>query len=241
MGALGGHPASNHTAVAASVPNAEGDEQSIAPVSDTPEAKRRKFILVEDPDGGKRVRVRVLLENSNIVEAPDDFRRRNCVYPRSFAPVGMPMEARSARGNRFYADDDSEDGNEDEHVTKGRTLVPVPTLDGAEGEIPVPRLVRSRKRKEKLLNDLGYRMAWGQTKTFDRRTIFLQRARMYWWLWVPTPSLTMHSVDAYRNNMASTIKERGNEVSEIAPHLETRVGKRRWMNRRGEPKKEPTG
>ena len=179
MGALGGHPVSNHTAVASSVPKAENGEQSPAPFCDVNEAKRRKFILVDDPDGGKRVRVRVTLENSNIIEAPDDFRRRNCVYPRSFAPVGMPMVPRSARGNRFWADDDSEGGEEEDgHITKGRTLVPVPTLDGAEGEVPAPRIVRSKKRKEKLLNDLGYRMAWGQTKTFDRRTIFLQRARM---------------------------------------------------------------
>lgn len=225
MGALGGHPVSNHAAVATSVSKVEDGERSPAPFCDMNEAKRRKFILVEDPDGGKRVRVRVTLENSNIIEAPDDFRRRNCVYPRSFAPVGMPMEPRSARGHRFYADDDSEDGKEEDgHVTKGKTFVSVPTLDGGEDEIPVPRIVRSRKRKEKLLNDLGYRMAWGQTKTFDRRTIFLQRA-----------------LDAYRNNMASRIKEGGTEVSVIAPHFETRVGKRKWMNRKGEPKREHMG
>ncbi|KAL8822515.1 MAG: hypothetical protein Q9191_006749 [Dirinaria sp. TL-2023a] len=242
MGTLGGHPVSNHTAVASSVPKAEAAERSPAPFCDVNEAKRRKFILVEDPEGGKRVRVRVTLENSNIIEAPDDFRRRNCVYPRSFAPVGMPMEPRSARGNRFCADDDSEDEkDEDGHVTKGRTFVPMPTLDNAEGEIPVPRIVRSRKRKEKLLNDLGYRMAWGQTKTFDRRTIFLQRARMYYWLGIQARLLTADPVDAYRNNMASRIKEGGTEVSVIAPHFETRVGKRRWMTRKGGPKKEPTG
>ena len=178
MGVLGGHAGPNHTAVAASVPKVEEEDRNNALFGDLPEAKRRKFILVDDPDEHKRVRVRVMLENSNIIEAPDDFRHRNCVYPRTFVPVGMPMDPRSARGNRFYADDDPEGGTKDDgQVTKGRTLVPVPMLEGAEGEVAVPRIARAKKEKERLLNDLGYRMAWGQTKTFDRRTLFLQRAR----------------------------------------------------------------
>lgn len=164
----------------ASIPaKVDEDGRDSAVFGEVPEAKRRKFILVDDPDERKRVRVKVTLETQNLMEAPDDFRRRNCVYPRSFVPVGMPMEPRSTRGNRFFADDESEDGNADCEVTIGRTIVPVPMLEGENDEIPVPRISKARRDKEEVLNKLGYRMAWGQTKTFDRRTIFLQRAREY--------------------------------------------------------------
>jgi len=181
MGVLGGHAGPNHTAVAASVPKVEEEERNSAFVDHLPESKRRKFVLLDDPEEHKRVRVHVMLENVNIIEAPDDFRHRNCVYPRSFAPVGMQMEPRSARGSRFYADEDPEGGSiDDGQVTIGRTLVPVSMMEGADGEVPVPRIATAKKEKEKLLNDLGYRMAWGQTprtKTFDKRTLFLQRGR----------------------------------------------------------------
>ena len=177
---MGGHGGPNHTAVAASAPKVEEEEEdrNKAVLNNLPDTKRRKFLLVEDPDDQKRVRVHAMLENSNIVEAPDDFRHRNCVYPRCFAPVGMPAEPKTVRGNRFYDDGDPQGGGRDDgQVTLGRTLVPVSMLEGADGEVPVPRIARAKKEKEKLLNDLGYRMAWGQRKIFHRRTVFLQRAR----------------------------------------------------------------
>lgn len=182
MGVLGGHAGPNHTAVAAAAPKAEAEERNSAQFGDLSDSKRRKFVSVEDHEEHKRVRVQVQLENVNIMEVPDDFRHRNCVYPRAFAPVGMQMEPRPARGNRFFAEDDPEGGSRDDgQATLGRTLVPVPMLDGEEGEVAVPRIARAKREKEKLLNDLGYRMAWGQTprtKTFDKRTLFLQRGRM---------------------------------------------------------------
>lgn len=38
-------------------------------------------------------------------------------------------------------------------------------------------------------------------------------------------------VDAYRNKMRSSMMAAGSDVATSAPHLETRVGKRRWMER----------
>lgn len=180
MGALGGYGGRSHTAVAAAAPKVEDEDRNTKLFGNLPEAKRRKFLVVDDPDQQKRVRVRVMLENSDIEGAPDDFRHRNCVYPRSFINVEMPREPSSERGNRFYSDDDPEGGSKDDgQVTIGRTLVPVSMLEGEEREVPVPRLSRAKKERETLLNELGYRMAWvsHQTKTFDRRTMFLQRAR----------------------------------------------------------------
>lgn len=40
------------------------------------------------------------------------------------------------------------------------------------------------------------------------------------------------AVDAYRNKVGSTMAAGGQDVSVVAPHLETRVGKRMWAGRR---------
>jgi hypothetical protein len=39
------------------------------------------------------------------------------------------------------------------------------------------------------------------------------------------------SVDAYRNKMRSTMVAAGQDVATVAPHFETRVGKRKWLER----------
>lgn len=39
-------------------------------------------------------------------------------------------------------------------------------------------------------------------------------------------------VDAYRNKVGSTMAVGGQEVSIVAPHLETRIGKKMWMERK---------
>ena len=46
------------------------------------------------------------------------------------------------------------------------------------------------------------------------RTLFLQR-----------------SLDAYRNKMRSTMIAGGSDTATIAPHFETRPGKRKWLER----------
>lgn len=45
------------------------------------------------------------------------------------------------------------------------------------------------------------------------------------------------SVDAYRNKMRSTMVGAGQDVTAVAPHFETRVGKRRWNERVEKSKK----
>lgn len=181
MGSIGAHGGPNHTAVAAAIPLTEEEECNNALFGDLPEAKRRKFILVEDPaKNGTKVRVRVALEAAAIGGMPDSSRQINSVYPRSFFPKGMPTPAAPSRRNRFFDNDDPKAGSKDDgQITKGRTLVPIPVLDGEEREAPVPRIARGKQTKERLLNDLGYRMAWNQIVVFHSRKIFLQKARMY--------------------------------------------------------------
>lgn len=45
-------------------------------------------------------------------------------------------------------------------------------------------------------------------------------------------------VDAYRNKMRSTMVAAGQDVTNVAPHFETRVGKRKWMERSKKSRRE---
>jgi hypothetical protein len=155
---------------------------------DLPEAKKRKFILVEDSDRHTRLRVRVTLDAVDTGEIPDSFRRSNSVYPRSFFPREMQSPPPSATGTRFFPDDASD--VEDDGTTetegrgsgrgsvsrRGRSMVKVPLAEGQECELAIPRMRRVIRSKEVRLNDLGYRMAWLQSRVFAGRTVFLQRA-----------------------------------------------------------------
>lgn len=160
---------------------------------DMPDAKKRKFILVEDNVRGSRLRIRVTLEGVNTKEIPDSFRKGSSVFPRSFFPREMQSPPPSATGGTFFENDDSDDGNEEtegREISRGRgrtragrgrgkTTVKVPMGEGRESELTVPRTRKSIRGKEVRLNELGCRMAWLQSRVFAGRTLFLQRASEY--------------------------------------------------------------
>ncbi|GFG09120.1 hypothetical protein IFM61392_05719 [Aspergillus lentulus] len=217
LGSLG-----RRSAVATSVHKAEeveDDDDERNPSQEAlfgalPDGKRRKFILVDDPQRGCRVRVKVMLDQVNMNEIPDSYRMSNSVYPRTYFPVQMKHpRGRVDLGRRYFKDDRQTDDDQ-ETATVGRILVPAPQADDG-GEIAVPKLTRGRHRKEVLLNDLGYRMSWSQSRVFAGRPLFLQR-----------------SLDAYRNKMRSTMLAAGRDPSSIPRHFETRAGKRRFLERR---------
>lgn len=203
-------------AVATSKQPEEEESNNAALFGDLPEAKRRKFILVDDAQRGTRVRVRVMLDQVRMAEMPDSYRKNNSVYPRSWFATEMQSPPPSPRRGRWPDDVDSEAS-----TTTARTLVPVPIMDGSETKLPVPRMTRTKRNKEVTLNDLGYRMSWSQSRVFSGRTLFLQR-----------------SLDAYRNKMRSTMVAAGQDVTSVAPHFETRVGKRKWLERAKKSKRE---
>ncbi|PBP20189.1 hypothetical protein BUE80_DR009053 [Diplocarpon rosae] len=141
---------------------------------DIPEAKKRKFILVDDPGKGGRVRVRVTLDTVVTDEIPDSFRKSN-------SPAAV------ARGSRFFEAGDEDDSGgapeEGRGLGRGRAgpgtgkqMVPIQLADGGEAEIAIPRMRKSWRRKEVTLNDLGYRMTWHQSRVFADKTVFLQKA-----------------------------------------------------------------
>lgn len=165
------------------------EDERITLFGDIPEAKKRKFILVDDPGKGARVRVRVTLDTVDIKEIPDSFRKSNSVYPRSWFPLQMQSPPPSAHGSRFFEGDDLDDGVEVEGSRsgvgssrgKGKMMVAVPLADGGEAEVGVPRMRKSVRSKEVRLNDLGYRMTWHQSRVFADKTVFLQKACKYRW------------------------------------------------------------
>lgn len=171
-------PLSRHPTIATSTGSAVHDE--VSPTNDDlfgalPDGKRRTFILVEDPQRGARVRVKVGLEKVKMDEIPDSYRKNNAVYPRTYFPIQMkdaPVLVDPSK--RFFADE-QEQPADPEDSTVGRTFVPAPSLDG-ERNVDVPRLSRRRHRKEVLLNDLAYRLSWSQSRVFAERILFLQRS-----------------------------------------------------------------
>lgn len=156
-----------------------------------PKEKPRRFILVDDTQRGSRVRVKVSLDQVSMTEIPDSYRLSNAVYPRAYFPMQMrdsPAgggggDRRGVSGRRYVRttneseivahDDDGGDA-----ATVGRTMVPAPSADGESEIIAVPRISRSRHRKEVVLNNLGYRMSWSQSRVFAGRQTFLQKSRM---------------------------------------------------------------
>lgn len=165
--------------------NADGPDDLFP---DIPEAKKRKFILVEDNVRGSRLRVRVTLEGVDTNEIPDSFRKGASVFPHSYFPREMQSPPPSATGSRFFADDNDDDGVQETEGREssrrgakrtGKQMVKVP-MGASQGEVAIPQMRRHARRKEVRLNDLGYRMAWLQSRVFAGRTVFLQRARKSW-------------------------------------------------------------
>jgi hypothetical protein len=162
------HAPSHANAVTTSKQDEE--ERNIALFGDLPEAKRRKFILVDDAQRGTRVRVRVMLDQVQMAEMPDSYRKNNSVFPRSWFATEMQSPISSPTRGRWPDDVDAE--NEESPVV--RSLVPVPMLDGSDAKLPVPRMSRVKRNKEVTLNDLGYRMSWSQSRVFSGRTLFIR-------------------------------------------------------------------
>lgn len=182
MDSISGRNGSSHTAVAATAaPRAEDEEDDEGKQSTLiglPEKKRRKFIIVDDPERNTRVRVRVMLDQVDMEELPDAYRKTNSVYPRSYFPMQVQSPSRCPRGPRFFDACDPDGGPTDsEEATRGRTTVSQMIYSGVIKDVVVPKLSRAKIEKEIALNDLGYRMNWSQSRVFANRTMFLQRAR----------------------------------------------------------------
>lgn len=176
LGSLSRHPtiATSSSRVAADIDDEQSPSNKVL-FGQLPEGKRRTFILVEDPQRGGRVRVKVMLDKVNMDEIPDSYRMTNAVYPRTYFPIQMKdAPGRTVPNKRFFRDD-TEQTDDPEDSTAGRTSVLAPSLEG-DRDIEVPKLSRRRHHKEVLLNDLAYRLSWSQSRVFAGRMLFLQRS-----------------------------------------------------------------
>jgi hypothetical protein len=189
------HPISARSNLPTSSAKEDADRLSL--FGDLPNSKKRKFIVVEDPaKQNLRIRVRVLLDAVNIDEIPDSFRKANSVYPRSWFPTQMQDPPPSAHGSRFFeSDDDDVEVEPRGKRGRGRTMVPVNLGGGEEVEVACPRMRRGMRMKEVRINELGYRMAWHQSRVFNEKSVFLQKARrsssslLSFFSWGQTPVL----------------------------------------------------
>ncbi|KAG9622627.1 hypothetical protein KCV04_g13196, partial [Aureobasidium melanogenum] len=189
---------------------AEEEEKNPSLSALVPEGKKRKFILVDDLARGTRVRVHVELDNIKLEEMPDFHLQKNSVYPRQFYP--RQMHAPSP-GQKHLERHGLESKSENESmISEGESLVDVPLSDGSQTQLSVPEISKDLQAKECALNELGYRMSWRQAKTFNERTMFMQK-----------------SLDAYRDKTWSAIVASGQTDPCLASHFEIRTGKRRWL------------
>lgn len=172
MTGLGAHQASSVAPVGMKRKIPEDAETTAALYGDLPESKRRKFILVEDAHRNTRVRVRVQLDQIEINDLPDSYRKQNSVYARAYFPRQMQDPSEAPKNPRLFAEDE-DDGNV-EAPTISKTLVPIPMLEGQK--LAVPRLSKAKRKKENTLNEMGYRMSWSQSRVFAGRVLFLQKS-----------------------------------------------------------------
>ena len=159
----------NETAGMASKKRKERDDDNTVLFGDLPEGKKRKFILVDDTQKNSRVRVKVTLDQVNVQDIPDSYRKQNSVFPRSY--VATQMQSETELGRFCLDSPDVDDGA----PTIGRMTVPCITTDG-ESQIEISQLTQAKRNRERNINELGYRMAWGQGRVFSNRPIFLARA-----------------------------------------------------------------
>ena len=145
---------------------------------DIPDAKRRKFILVEDSQRGQRCRVKVSLDKVELQDMPDAHLRINAVYPRSYyaRQTGSPSTAPPLPAE--WDDEDDEQAGE-LGAARGKTMVKVPLMEGKDTEMAIPRMTKSRRATEVMLNELGARMSWQSARMFHNRPIFLAKSRKY--------------------------------------------------------------
>lgn len=135
----------------------------------------RKSITVKDIEKDTNVRVNVKLDGVSLDEIPDSFRQKNSIYPRSYYARHMQSPPRH-RGSSVFDDESLDMSGGRFAPSVGRTVVPVKLQEGWETELAIPRTTKSRRAKERALNDLGCRMSWDYVQNFSERPLFIQRS-----------------------------------------------------------------
>ena len=117
-----------------------------------------------------RSRIRVQLGRVNLEDIPDSYRKANSVYPRVYYSQQI-VEDNAMSDPRIFGEQESDGDTSDACISK--VLVPIPLMDSESLELP--RISKSKRRRENLLNEIGYRMLWSNGSTFAGRPLFMQR------------------------------------------------------------------
>ena len=145
-------------------------------------------------------------------EMPDSYRKANSVFPRAYFPMQMQSPPSTARGGRFFDVGDVR-GEGGDGTLVGRVGVGVEVGKGEEGarelfEVEVPMVANGKKKREGVLNELGYRMSWSQSRVFAGRIMFLQKSRMWFFFlsfsFHPCVSLAPLSLSLFPPSSSST-------------------------------------
>jgi len=188
--------------------------------------KVRKFVQLtshEVDKSGKKLRISTRFDSKEYSGLPDDIREANSLFHRSFFPVAPPSQhikwPINERSDYFLDVDENDDPTLIGIApTTGQPLVRVDTHHGPV-DLPVPRLTRSRREHECLVNELTQRMIAGQLK-YSGQTQTNQRA-----------------LDECRKHAAAQFIEDCKtqpELKEIGipTHMQVRPGKTRWLARK---------
>lgn len=113
-----------------------------------------------------------------------DWRSKYALFPRSNV-LRSPTNTTSSP----QASDAEEEDAEEQDVSASaapleRTRVPVRLMNGFEADLDVPKITKSRRRRERILNEMGFRMSWERVREFSTpnrepqipKIMFLQRA-----------------------------------------------------------------
>ncbi|RAL64911.1 hypothetical protein DID88_001504 [Monilinia fructigena] len=133
-------PRPGHPITAQSKPD---DDDSVDVFGNVPEAKKRKFILVEDPIKQSRTHSERATQSINVL----------------WFPLQMQSPPPSAHGSRFFEEEDTDDEVDGGRgrSRRGRKMFTVQLPDGNEGEIPIPRMQSSQTSRYSLQKALD---AW---------------------------------------------------------------------------------
>lgn len=153
------------TTIAPSLPN-PGHVHQAAILGDLPYGtKPRKNMTVKDRQRDAHTRIIVRLDGMATDDIPDNHRLKNSVFPRSYY----------ARQRQSVPLDDAEESDTSPVVAK--TQVQIRLEDGWAAEFPVPKMRKTKRQRERMLNDFGCHIMWGgNIRHFDNRPLFLQQA-----------------------------------------------------------------
>ncbi|KAI5287439.1 hypothetical protein KEM54_005997 [Ascosphaera aggregata] len=137
------------------IPAQRGDEmdyqQGTALPPPLPEGFRYpKFVVIYDKQSKKRIRIKATLENVDMKEVPDSYRRESAVFPRSWRPIEGPHEGNdedTKEWSQEVKDDQTENVDGIGGVYLNRSAE---TLDGDMEALPfrnqAPTSLQKRKR-----------------------------------------------------------------------------------------------